>query len=202
MRKLRLPVLALVAVVLAVALAGPAFGGSGVSGSASALATAKKALRTAKSAKRLAARAWTVTGPQGPAGKDGRDGKDGIHGKDGTNGTNGTNGKDGADGTALGYAQISGGPTVLKGKNVAQSNVSSPTPGYFCFYNLPFTPNVANATLTHPTTGNPAVNTNTYSVSARVGGDDPTCPGTEQASVVTNNSAGTLGNAEFQIVFN
>jgi hypothetical protein len=202
MRKLRLPIAALIAVILAVALAGPAFGGAHVTGSASSLATAKKALRTAKSAKRLASRALTLMGPQGPAGKDGKDGTNGTNGTDGANGTNGTNGTNGVDGTALGYAQISGGPTLLKGKNITQANVTSPIPGYFCFYNMPFTPNVANATLTHPTTGNPAVNANTYFVSARVGGDDPTCPGSEQASVITNNSAGNLGNAEFQIVFN
>jgi hypothetical protein len=199
MRKLRLPIAALIAVILAVALAGPAFGGAHVTGSASSLATAKKALRTAKSAKRLASRALTLMGPQGPTGKDGKDGNNGTNGTNGTNGINGTNG---VDGTALGYAQISGGPTVLKSKNITQANVTSPIPGYFCFYNMPFTPNVANATLTHPTTGNPAVNANTYFVSARVGGNDPTCPGSEQASVITNNSAGTLGNAEFQIVFN
>jgi hypothetical protein len=202
MRKLRLPIAALIAVILAVALAGPAFGGAHVTGSASSLATAKKALRTAKSAKRLASRALTLLGPQGPAGKDGKDGTNGTNGTDGANGTNGTNGTNGVDGTALGYAQISGGPTLLKGKNITQANVTSPIPGYFCFYNMPFTPNVANATLTHPTTGNPAVNANTYFVSARVGGDDPTCPGSEQASVIANNSAGNLGNAEFQIVFN
>jgi hypothetical protein len=66
---------------------------------------------------------------------------------------------------------------------------------------MPFTPNVANATLTHPITGTLSVNTNTFFVSARVGGDDPICPGPEQATVVTNNSSGNLGNAEFQVVF-
>jgi hypothetical protein len=66
---------------------------------------------------------------------------------------------------------------------------------------MPFTPNVASATLDHPSTGNPNVNTNTFFVSARVGGDDPVCPGPEQASVVTNASNGNLANAEFQVVF-
>jgi type II secretory pathway pseudopilin PulG len=104
-------------------------------------------------------------------------------------------------GNYLGYADISGGPTVLTGQNVTQSNVISPTAGYFCFYNMPFTPNVATVTLDHPSTGNPNVNTNTYFGTARVVGDDPICPGPEQASVVTNNSAGQLANAEFQVVF-
>jgi hypothetical protein len=106
-----------------------------------------------------------------------------------------------AVGNYLGYAQVSGGPTLIKGQNITQADIVSPTPGYFCFYNMPFTPNVANATLTHPITGTPSVNTNTFFVSARVGGDDPICPGPEQATVVTNNSSGNLGNAEFQVVF-
>jgi hypothetical protein len=104
-------------------------------------------------------------------------------------------------GNYLGWADISGGPVVLKGQNISQGNVISPTPGYFCFYSMPFTPNVAQATLDHPSTGNPNVNTNTFFVSARVGGDDPVCPGPEQASVVTNASNGNLANAEFQVVF-
>ena len=33
-----------------------------------------------------------------------------------------------AVGNYLGYAQISGGPTLLKGQNITQSNVTSPTP--------------------------------------------------------------------------
>src|SRR5436190_21266230 len=64
MRKLTLPVVALTAVVLAVALAGPAFGGTHVTGTATSLATAKKALRTAKAAKRLAKRALLAGGTQ------------------------------------------------------------------------------------------------------------------------------------------
>lgn len=104
-------------------------------------------------------------------------------------------------GNYLGYADISGGPTLLRGQNVTQGNVISPTPGYFCFYNLPFTPNVATVTLDHPSTGNPNVNTSTFFGTARVVGDDPICPGPEQASVVTNNASGQLANAEFQVVF-
>jgi hypothetical protein len=166
-RKLALPIAALIAAILAVALAGPALATNQVPGSASALKTAKKALKVANNAQTTANKALLASG----------------------------------QGNYLGYADISGGPTVLKGQNISSANVASPMPGYFCFYNMPFTPNVANATLDHPITGNPSVNTNTYSVSARVGGDDPVCPGSEQASVVTNNAAGTLGNAEFQVVF-
>ena len=167
MRKLTVPIVALIAVVLAVALAGPALANNHVGGTASAAKTAKKALMVANTAQDTANKALLAS----------------------------------AVGNYLGYAQISGGPTLLKGQNITQSNVTSPTPGYFCFYNMPFTPHVANATLTHPITGTPSVNTNTYFVSARVGGDDPVCPGQEQATVVTNTSAGNLGNAEFQVVF-
>ncbi|HEX3318366.1 MAG TPA: hypothetical protein VHR88_10120 [Solirubrobacteraceae bacterium] len=167
MRKLTLPAAALVAVVLAVALAGPALAGSPVAGVASATSTAKKALKVANKAQTTANQALLAAGV----------------------------------GNYLGYADISGGPTVLVGQNVSQSNVISPTPGYFCFYNLPFTPHVATVTLDHPSTGNPNVNTSTFFGTARVVGDDPICPGPEQASVVTNNATGTLGNAEFQIVF-
>ena len=167
MRKLILPAAALIAVVLAVALAGPALAGAPVAGVADATSTAKKALKVANQAKATANQALLASGI----------------------------------GNYLGYAQVSGGPTLIKGQNVTQANLVSPTPGYVCFYNLPFTPNVANATLTHPITGNPAVNTSTFFVSARVGGDDPVCPGPEQATVVTNTNTGALGNAEFQVVF-
>ncbi|MFL5837601.1 MAG: hypothetical protein ACJ76K_13590, partial [Solirubrobacteraceae bacterium] len=65
MRKITLPLVALVAVALAVSLAGPAFGGTHVTGSASTLKTGKKALRTAKAAKRLATRALADGGAHG-----------------------------------------------------------------------------------------------------------------------------------------
>src|SRR3954470_7510401 len=104
MRKITLPLVALVAVALAVSLAGPAFGGAHVTGSASTLKTAKKALRTAKAAKRLAKRELADGGAQGPQGPAGKDGKNGT---DGTNGTNGTNGAQGPAGpTASGGASI------------------------------------------------------------------------------------------------
>lgn len=105
---------AMIGVLLAVALAGPAFGGSHVVTSSASLTTAKKALRTAKSAKRLAARALSIAGPQGPAGKDG---KNGLDGKDGTNGTNGTNGTPGPQGV-----QGPPGPTASGGASIDYQN--------------------------------------------------------------------------------
>ena len=106
MRKLTLPIAALIAVILAVALAGPALAHNQVQGTASASKTAKKALKVADAAQDTASKALLASG----------------------------------QGNYLGYAQISGGPTVLKGQNVTSANVTSPTPGYFCFYNMPFPP--------------------------------------------------------------
>src|SRR3954453_2282239 len=104
MRKITLRLGVLVAVALAVSLAGPGFGGAPATGSASWLKTAKKALRTAQAAKRLAKRALADGGAQGPQGPAGKDGKNGT---DGTNGTNGTNGAQGPAGpTASGGASI------------------------------------------------------------------------------------------------
>lgn len=87
-------------------------------------------------------------------------------------------------------------------KNVTQANVIPVTAGYVCFGNLPFTPKVATATLTHPVTTTINSNVNGLLVSARVG-PDPQCPGA-QASVVVNTTASppVLTNGEFQVVFN
>ena len=132
-------------------------------------------------------------GPQGPVGATGK------AGKDGTNGVNGTNG---LNGTALGYATVSGGLTLIPGGsfNVTQANVVPVDIGYTCFANLPFTPKVATVSLTHPVTTTINSNVNTLQASVRVG-PDPLCPGPE-ASVVVNNTAGTRMNGEFQIVLN
>jgi hypothetical protein len=137
-----------------------------------------------------------LQGPVGPAGKNGKNGKDG---KDGTNGINGTNG---VNGTALGYATVSGGLTLIPGgsSNVTQANIIPVAAGYVCFGNLPFTPKVATVSLTHPVTSTITSNVNTLLASVRVG-PDPLCPGA-QASVVTNSPTGTLANGEFQVVFN
>ncbi len=167
--------------------------------------------RSAKSSATSAKAAASNRGPRGKRGKRGKRGpqglagKNGTNGKDGTNGTNGTNGLNGAnglDGTALGYATVSGGLTLIAGgsKNVTQANVIPVTAGYVCFGNLPFTPKVATVSLTHPVTTTINNNVNTLQASVRVGAD-PLCPGA-QASVVTNNTAGMRLNGEFQVVFN
>jgi Collagen triple helix repeat (20 copies) len=110
MRKITKPAtvlaVAMIGVLLAIAFAGPAFGGSQITSSAS-LKTAKKALRTAVSAKRLASRALSIAGPQGPAGKNGLDGKNGTNGTNGTPGPQGPQGVQGPPGpTASGGASI------------------------------------------------------------------------------------------------
>lgn len=134
-----------------------------------------------------------LQGPVGPAGANGKNGKDGINGTNGTNGVNGT---------ALGYATVSGGLTLIAGgsSNVTQANIIPVAVGYVCFGNLPFTPKVATVSLTHPVTTTITSNVNTLQASVRVG-PDPLCPGA-QASVVTNTTTGTLANGEFQVVFN
>ena len=160
--------------------------------------------RSAKSSATSAKAAASNRGPRGKRGKRGKRGPQGLAGKNGTNGKNGLNGANGLDGTALGYATVSGGLTLIAGgsKNVTQANVIPVTAGYVCFGNLPFTPKVATATLTHPVTTTINSNVNGLLVSARVG-PDPQCPGA-QASVVVNTTASppVLTNGEFQVVFN
>lgn len=146
-------------------------------------------------------------GPRGKRGKRGKRGPQGAAGKNGANGTNGANGSNGTnglDGSALGYATVTGGNTVIAAgsKNVTQANLLQVTLGYVCFRNLPFTPKVATVTLSHPVSDPVTTDGNTLLAGARVGlGADPHCPNA-QVSVVTNTPSGTLTNGEFQVVFN
>jgi hypothetical protein len=158
--------------------------------------------RSAKSSATSAKAAASNRGPRGKRGKRGKRGPQGPAGKNGKNGINGTNGTNGLDGTALGYATVSGGLTLIAGgsKNVTQANVIPVDVGYVCFGNLPFTPKVASVSLTHPVTTTINSNVNTLQASVRVGAD-PLCPGA-QASVVTNTTLGVRANGEFQVVFN
>ena len=66
---------------------------------------------------------------------------------------------------------------------LTQSDVVSPTRGYFCFYNLPSTPHVATGPPEH---WQPERQHNTFFGTARGGWRRPDLPGPEQASVVTN----------------
>lgn len=108
MRKLTLPIAALVAVLLAVALAGPAFGGAQVSGSASALGTAKKAVKIAKRANTRALLAINLvkgSGSNGQAGSAGATGQPGASGQTGATGPQGPEGEKGDKGDA-GIAKV------------------------------------------------------------------------------------------------
>ena len=108
MRKLTLPIAALVAVLLAVALAGPAFGGAQVSGSASALGTAKKAVKIAKRANKRALLAINLvkgSGSNGQAGSAGATGQPGASGQTGATGPQGPEGEKGDKGDA-GIAKV------------------------------------------------------------------------------------------------
>jgi len=108
MRKLTLPIAALVAVLLAVALAGPAFGGAQVSGSASALGTAKKAVKIAKRANKRALLAINLvkgSGSNGQAGSAGATGQPGASGQTGATGPRGPKGEKGDKGDA-GIAKV------------------------------------------------------------------------------------------------
>ena len=108
MRKLTLPIAALVAVLVAVALAGPAFGGAQVSGSASALGTAKKAVKIAKRANKRALLAINLvkgSGSNGQAGSAGASGQPGASGQTGATGPRGPKGEKGDKGDA-GIAKV------------------------------------------------------------------------------------------------
>ena len=108
MRKLTLPIAALVAVLVAVALAGPAFGGAQVSGSASALGTAKKAVKIAKRANKRALLAINLvkgSGSNGQAGSAGATGQPGASGQTGATGPRGPKGEKGDKGDA-GIAKV------------------------------------------------------------------------------------------------
>lgn len=186
------PALVIALVALVVATTGVSFASS--RGPSDESATSAKAARSDR-------------GPRGKRGKRGKRGPQGVAGKNGANGangTNGTNGTNGLDGTALGYATVTGGNTVIASgsKNVTQANLLQVTLGYVCFRNLPFTPKVATVTLSHPVSNPVTSDGNTLLAGARVGlGADPHCPNA-QASVVTNTPAGVLENGEFQVVFN
>jgi Collagen triple helix repeat (20 copies) len=94
-----------------------------------------------------------AAGPAGPAGKEGQAGKEGLAGKDGKDGKEG---KEGAPGSALAYAHILGNGKVdpAATKNVAESNVSNPFTGVYCFSGLSFTPHNAVATIDWSSTKN------------------------------------------------
>src|SRR5262245_1250034 len=89
---------ATVGVILAVALAVPAFGGANTVRATGTLATAKKALHTAIAAKKLARQALTAAGGRGQTGKGGDNGSAGPQGPQGSPGAQGPPGSQGPQG--------------------------------------------------------------------------------------------------------
>ena len=130
MRKLTLPVAALVAVVVAVALAGPAFGGAHVSGSASAMATAKKAVKIAKRANKRALLAISLaqrSGSNGPAGQPGGPGATGQTGQTGQPGPKGDKGEKGDKGDKGDPGATNVVARVAKEPNIANNTLATTT---------------------------------------------------------------------------
>jgi hypothetical protein len=135
----------------------------------------KKALKTANAAKDAADLALAKGGPPGPKGATG------------------------APGSALAFARVlnaavDGTDTVdeTKSKGVADANVTHPTTGDYCFYNLPFTPKNAVATPDFF----PAV---TLGVTL---GDTSACPGTADVVVGARSGPVTAVDTGFYILFN
>jgi len=89
---------ATVGVILAVALAVPAFGGANTVRATGTLATAKKALHTAIAAKKLARQALTAAGGRGQTGSTGKGGDNGTAGPQGPQGPPGAQGPPGSQG--------------------------------------------------------------------------------------------------------
>ena len=87
-----------VGVILAVALAVPAFGGANTVRATGTLATAKKALHTAIAAKKLARQALTAAGGRGQTGSTGKGGDNGTAGPQGPQGPPGAQGPPGSQG--------------------------------------------------------------------------------------------------------
>jgi Collagen triple helix repeat (20 copies) len=130
MRKLTLPIAALIAVVLAVALAGPAFGGTHVSGSASAMATAKKAVKIAKRANKRALLAINLakgSGSNGPAGQPGGPGQTGQTGQTGPIGPTGPQGPKGDKGDKGDPGATNVVARVSKEPNIANNTLATTT---------------------------------------------------------------------------
>jgi hypothetical protein len=79
-------------------------------------------------------------------------GHKGSKGSKGAQGPAGAAGAAGAPGSALAYAHVNTDGTVDRAKNVATSNVTKLSNGFYCFSGLQFTPTNAVATVDYETT--------------------------------------------------
>jgi Collagen triple helix repeat (20 copies) len=89
-----------------------------------------------------------LKGNRGLRGLKGAIGATGATGATGAQGPKGDTGATGAAGSALAYAEVGPGGTIVSGrvKNIAQTSITSAGTGIFCFSNLGFTPNNVQAT--------------------------------------------------------
>ncbi len=90
---------------------------------------------------------------------------------------------------AFGQFRADGSVEASRSQGVAPDQVTHPAPGVYCFNGLTSRPKNAQATLV----GVPG------EVAADTLGDNATCPGNEQLSVLTFNSAGAAEDKPFQI---
>jgi len=122
-----------------------------------------------------------ANGTNGATGATGPTGSLGAAGAKGEKGETGLKGEKGEPGSALAYAHINPNGTldVAHSKNVAASNLSSPSAGFYCFKNLPFTVSNVQATLDYNGTANGEI----LQIDAQVPGTAGAC-GTEAQAMV------------------
>jgi Collagen triple helix repeat (20 copies) len=154
----------------------------------------------------MAAKA-TLTGAAGPQGKEGARGKEGPQGKEGSRGKEGPRGVEGPSGTALAYATIEAGGTLIaaQSKGIEASQILHPAAGVYCFSSIPAEATSAVATVY--TSGETAAQSDQF---AAVGfapeGESPfwsECPSSSDPVRVSiwDVSAAGLANHEFTIWF-
>ena len=129
--------------------------------------------------------AWNQKGPRG------------LRGTPGIKGDQGAQGDPGAPGTALAFARVfaTGGVDEARtqGAGLTDANVTSPTTGIYCFYNLGFTPRNLQV----------AADFAANRISNVLIGDSSGCAGTEDVFVQWNQRTdGTSQNTGFYILFN
>jgi hypothetical protein len=194
-KKPRLPSPAMIVALLSlcVALGGSAYAASKINGKniKNGTITGKKLKNRTLSSRKLTKGA--VNSLKGSRGLRG------PRGYRGTRGPKGSKGDKGADGAALAYARVQSDGTVdtTRSKSIAQTNVSHPTEGIYCFVSLTFNPKNVVATL-EPVTGDEVVYATIPAPSPSLG-----CPaGAVTVQVKHSGAAGTNANRTFYIAFN
>ncbi|MDP9306922.1 MAG: hypothetical protein M3P15_01280 [Actinomycetota bacterium] len=140
-----------------------------------------------------------LRGLRGLRGLTGATGAAGATGATGAAGAQGPKGDTGAPGSALAYAEVTAGGTLIANrfKNIAQSNVTSPSGGVVCFSGLSFTPSNVQATR-QGSSADPGV---ANYLMGPAGG----CPGGTQVSVtiqVWNGTTFVASGNNLMVTFN